>query len=173
MLVSLLALGFLLADPAQIDCPMASMTGAERADMQALFAEGGRGSGSDPRFVPLRRTGDQCAARFGWNEGARRLATMYAGASLGAATMRELLSAVHVDVDAIERLVRSSAPWRGMPTGSPEQLAAMQRFAEGNVTALMAAAGELGSDTPTMTRVGAFIASIALMESARAEFARQ
>jgi hypothetical protein len=170
MFASLLAISVLLADPAQLDCPLTTLSAPERAGLASFFEQ--QGPNDDPRFVVLRGATAQCGTRFGWAEGPKTIAFSYAAASAAVGAMRGLLQAESVDVDAIERLVLADPSLRGLATGSPQQGQAIEAFARRNISALMAAAGSKASDMQVMTRIGAFLAGRVVMESARADFAR-
>ena len=57
------------ADPAQLDCPLTSLTAEQRRALDVYIGE--QGGTDDPRVLAYARAVDQCAARFNWSPQAR------------------------------------------------------------------------------------------------------
>jgi hypothetical protein len=108
MIASLLAASLALADPAQIDCPVTSLTAAQRAAFVAYVAE--MGGMQDPRFLVMVEAVGRCQQRFGWSGAAAWRARIYQLAATGEALARRQLAARGVALAPLEQAIAGDAP---------------------------------------------------------------
>lgn len=108
MMLSLVAAALLYADVVQIDCPVASVTPAEREAFTAYVVEHSGGL-DDPRFLPVVAAVARCRQRFGWSEEAAWWARMHAIGAAGEASVRRSLVARGIQLAALEGAIAADS----------------------------------------------------------------
>jgi len=108
MIASLLAASLALADPAQIDCPVTSLTAAQREAFVAYVDE--MGGMQDARFLAMVAAVERCQRRFGWSAGAAWRARIYQLAATGETLARRKLTARGMALAPLERAIASDEP---------------------------------------------------------------
>lgn len=108
MIASLLAASLLLADPAQIDCPVTSLTAPQREAFVAYVGE--MGGMQDPRFLAVVEAVGRCQQRFGWSDAAAWRARIYQLAATGEALARRQLTARGVALGPLEQAIAGDDP---------------------------------------------------------------
>ena len=133
----------------ELNCPLGSLTGAQRDAFKAFVAE--RGARDDPRNLVVEESLLRCATRFGWSRDHGLLARAFLASSAGEAQVRdrlvgrglnlaeidatiaadgallESMARLHVVQGAREFMARHSSLLDALVVGvaAPEQLAAM------------------------------------------------
>lgn len=156
------------ADPAQIDCPLASLTAEQRGALDAFVAE--QGARQDPRFQVYQRAVEQCAARFHWSTGAQANASNFGITMAAEAHMRRLLTARGIDLRPIESALLADRAAMDAASGSPAQQQALLAFLQRNSGMVAGLVGARAADDQLMAWLGVFIAARAVREGARAAF---
>jgi hypothetical protein len=156
------------ADPAQIDCPLAGMTAAQRGAFDDLIAT--QGARSDARFQAYQQAVEQCATRFHWSENARAAAHNFGLASAAEAHMRRLIEARGIDLAPVESALLADRASMESENGSPAQEQALLAFAQRNAGLFAGLPGMSGGDDPALVWIGIFVAARADREGARAAF---
>lgn len=93
----------LAVDPAQLDCPLAALSDAQReAAAEAMIALAGV---NDARLTPLRAAAETCARQLGWSARATDYADAYHASRLAREGLRQRLTAAGVDIAPLERVI--------------------------------------------------------------------
>ena len=95
------------ADPAQLACPTAALSGAERQGLAENVAA--LGPRTDPAFQRFQAAVTQCAERHGWSDEQLRIARVHAVSTIGQAELRRRLTALGVALTEIERTALADA----------------------------------------------------------------
>jgi hypothetical protein len=95
------------ADPAQLDCPVAALSGAERRGLAENVAA--LGPREDPNFQRFQDAVARCAERYGWSDEQQRLARVHNVSAVGQAELRRRLTGLGVALAEIERAALADA----------------------------------------------------------------
>jgi hypothetical protein len=154
------------ADPAQLECPLTSLTAEQRRALDAYIAE--QGGSQDPRILAYGRAVEQCAARFHWSQRAQAAASGWGFASAAVQHMRLRIRERGVDPRALEEMVLADRTLLGAAFGSEAQRRALDAFIRGNLARVEALANAARpSDDQLKMWLGAFIAARAIRDSTR------
>lgn len=154
------------ADPAQLECPLTSLTVEQRRALDTYIAEQGRSE--DPRILAYGRAVDQCAARFNWSPQARAGASGWGFASAAEQHMRRLIRERGVDLRPLEEMILADRALIGAAFGSEAQRRALDAFLGRNLARVEALADAVRPSDDQLKRwLGAFIATRAIRDSTR------
>jgi len=159
------------ADVAQLSCPRSALSAAELSALSQFIAD--RGTPADPRFEPISRASERCAATFSWSARQMRAALIYNLAEIGAAQIRAQFADMDIDLAALEPVVTNDRPLMDAARAggiTPEQGTA---FAVRHVDVIERVLGSRLHDQAIGERLGFFIGYWVMMEAARLEFAER
>jgi hypothetical protein len=151
---------------AQLDCPNAAMSPAQREALAEAAAA--MPHGSDPRLAPLRETAQACARRLRWSPAATNSAIAYHAAAAGVAQLRRRLAADGVDVAPLENaLLADRALFDALgPGGNGET--PMSTFLARHQAIIERTIGGRAGDV--QERVGNFAGFLVAMQAMRVRF---
>lgn len=156
------------ADPAQLDCPLTSLTGEQRRALDDYIAE--QGATEDPRFLAYDRAVNQCAARFNWSPRARGGAFGFGFASAVERHMRRLITERGVDLRPLEEAIMADRALIAAEMGSEAQRQALTAFLSRNIVLVTQLTATRPADDQLSAWLGAFISTRAIRDSAREAF---
>jgi hypothetical protein len=172
MIASLFFGALLLADPVQLDCPVAEMTASERTAMEQFVAE--QGPTGDPRMQSVYRAVLVCAGRYGWPREVVGQAAGYVFTVIAAETARQRLAARGIDVAGLERRLLADPALRDIPEGAEPLRTAVNGFFRRNREYVTSLAGRPSRQAEqALTMLGIFMGARVSMEISRARFAEQ
>lgn len=171
MLAALLAAA-LLADPAQLDCPVAEMTATERASLEQVIAE--QRPPSDPRAQSISRVTQLCADRYGWRPDATHRASAYVFTIVAADLARRRLAAGGIDVALLEQRLAADPAMRNLPTDLEALQSATMGFVRRNRDYLISLAGPRSRQADeNLSMMGIYLASRLALYGIRSLFAER
>ncbi|HYD13791.1 MAG TPA: hypothetical protein VEC11_13160 [Allosphingosinicella sp.] len=170
MITGLLAATLLYAHPAQLDCPLAEMTAAERTALEQVIVE--QRPNTDPRTQSVHRVAQLCAGRFDWPPDATGRATGYVFVAVAVDLARRRLVAHGIDVASLERRLAADQGLQDVSADLNAARAAALGFVERNRRYMMSLAGPQSRQSEEkLTMMGIYIASRFAMASIRSWFA--
>jgi hypothetical protein len=157
------------AMPAGLDCVRDRLSPEQRQGVAQAAME--QASREDPRAQALLQAVDACGEQLSWSPEKRQLATIFSMSAAGATGIRQELGGRGVQIQELDPVILGdaelmAAAGRGQLDGSVGQAFAARHRAEiERIAAGQPLVGELG------TRIGNYIAFIALAQTVSARFA--
>lgn len=157
--------------PAGLDCVRNRLTPDQRhAIAQAAMEQAGR---EDPRAQDLLQAVQACGSELSWSEQKQRLAAMFSMSAAGATGLRQEFASRGIRIEQLDQVILSdrelmSAADRGELSGT-----AGASFAQRHLDEIQQVAGGQSLDGELGTRIGNYIAFIALAQTLAAKFARE
>jgi hypothetical protein len=172
MIASLFLGAMLFVDPAQLNCPLTSLTEEQRAAFDAYV--GDRGPSDDPRFVVFTQAVAACAARNRWPSEAADHATLWQIVTTGTARVRTTLAARGFRVEGVEQAILGDAAlMQQLREGELDKSTGDFVRRRGDLFDTFLGAQAVGQRAQVLSDVQDFVAGVGLQQVYRARFAEQ
>jgi hypothetical protein len=157
------------AMPAGLDCVRNRLSPEQRQGVAQAAME--QVSQEDPRAQALLEAVDACAQQLSWSEEKKRFAAMFSMSAAGATGIRQALGSQGIQVQALDEVILSDRALMMAAGNNQLDSDAGRSFAARHRAELERVAGGRPLDGELGSRIGNYIAFIALAQTISARFA--
>lgn len=157
------------AMPAGLDCARNRLSPEQRQGVVQAAME--QASQEDPRAQALLQAVDACGEQLSWSQQKRQLAAMFSMSAAGATGIRQALGSQGIQVQALDEVILSDRALMMAAEHNQLDSAAGRSFGARHHAELERVADGRPLDGELATRIGNYIAFIALAQTISARFA--